>query len=305
MRQFALPEANGGGVSASRFAGAGCFTRFGIRATGAGSVSSPRPLRAAVGPKRQARPGKLPLGSFVGADRFARSERRRQFRWCRPLWSKRPESANSPFPIASRLLRIRVQPVSANLPKESGANCRLCVPQTGALSWVQTFHLIGFTLPRAGSMAGLSNPVLSVTHVLGNFSRTHRLWNRCVPTSRLNVRGPLRALGACRQLAERLRLREQKSENQTPCGVSGTVLVGLGCSRRILHRPVVSVSCCLKACGIRALSYRGPFDGGEDEGKEVPSRRAGRPVARRLGRSLVLGDVRRPRLCRCRPAGRE
>ncbi len=204
-------------------------------------------------PERQARPGQTPLGSFC---------------WCRPLRSKRAASAVSLVPTAcgrcDRSRQIRrsrsrracagtVQPVSANLPKESGANCRLCVPQTGALSWVQTFHLIGVHLA-PGSMAGLSNPVLSVTHVLGNFAHAS-----FVEPVRTNVeieraRAAFVLSGACRQLAERLRLREQKSENQTPCGVSGTVLVGSGCSRRILHRPVVSVSCCLKACGIRALS---------------------------------------------------
>ncbi len=78
------PEANGGGVSASRFAGAVCFTKR----TGAGSVLSPRPLRVAVGPKRQARSGNHPFGNFVGADRFGR------------------------------------RPASANAPRDRAANCR-------------------------------------------------------------------------------------------------------------------------------------------------------------------------------------
>jgi hypothetical protein len=49
-----------------------------IRAAGTGSVLSPRPLRVAVGPKRQARSGKLRLAAFVDANCSARSERRRQ-----------------------------------------------------------------------------------------------------------------------------------------------------------------------------------------------------------------------------------
>ena len=56
------PEANGGGASASRFAGAGCYLETercrnnspvptaSVEATGTGSVLSPRPLRATVGP---------------------------------------------------------------------------------------------------------------------------------------------------------------------------------------------------------------------------------------------------------------
>jgi len=52
-----------------------------IRATGAGSLSSPRPLRVAVGPKRQARSGNLCLGSV---------------RLCRSLRLNRPASGVKP-----------------------------------------------------------------------------------------------------------------------------------------------------------------------------------------------------------------
>jgi hypothetical protein len=96
------PEANGGGVSASRFADAGCFTRTReferpVPAVLAGAdrwgrsnrrrqaVLSPRPLRVAVGPNRQARSGKFRLADFVGADRFGLTDRRPHVRRCRPL----------------------------------------------------------------------------------------------------------------------------------------------------------------------------------------------------------------------------
>jgi hypothetical protein len=118
------PEANGGGVSASRLCGDDRVSK----ATGTGSVRrcrplrstrpasprhrSPRPLRVAVGPKRQARSGKFSLGSIC---------------WRRPLRTR---------------TRVPERPALANVPMRSGVNWLARARLARGSSWVP-FHVFG------------------------------------------------------------------------------------------------------------------------------------------------------------------